>query len=63
LVGIRRISAHCAAAAGSRPAAKLKKLRSAASRQLRVPMQSRRFCSVYWRKALTSAAVNSPKRS
>jgi hypothetical protein len=48
---MRKTSAHCSAVAGSRPATKPKKLRSAARRQLRVPMESPRSCSVYWRKA------------
>src|SRR5271156_6391542 len=36
---MRKTSAHCSAVSGSRSATKPKKLRSAASRQLRVPME------------------------
>ena len=63
LIGIRKTSAHWPAANGSRSATKQKKLRNAASRQLRVPMETCRSFSLWSRKASTSAAVRSAKRS
>jgi len=44
---------------GSLSATKLKKLRIAASRQLRVPIVPLRPCSVWWRNARTSPAETS----
>ena len=61
--GMCRISVHCAIAVGSRPATKPKKLRSAERRQLRVPIVSPRFCSVWFRNALTSETVRSANPS
>jgi hypothetical protein len=58
LVGIRTTSAHCAIATGSRPATKEKKLRRAARRQLRVPIESLRSSSMCLRNARTSPAVS-----
>jgi hypothetical protein len=46
-------------AAGSRSATKLKKLRNAASRQLRVPIETFRSSSLSCKKAATSVAVSS----
>jgi hypothetical protein len=59
LIGTAMTSVHCAIAVGSLPATKWKKLRIAASRQLRVPIVPFRSCSAWPRNALTSLAVRS----
>ncbi len=56
LSGTARISVHCAIYSGSLSATKRKKLRMAASRQLRVPIVPLRPCSAWLRNARTSLA-------
>jgi hypothetical protein len=53
------ISTRCAIDAGSLVATKLKKLRIAASRQLRVPIVPPRSCSACLRNPATSLAARS----